>query len=148
MWSGQESCNIQATVTCFVFFSSAVQGVILMVIENWLGGPLPTKYEEIETCSLKHGYDVVADLEGTHLEPRDYTYYLLFVTVYMLVLISIYMFFFKTELRRTNAGLVTRPPRNVSFNMDKEKDVESLLTGGMAMVRAVTPRQRQLTCSF
>ena len=35
----------QATVTCFIFFSSSIQGVFLMVIENWLGYPLPEKYK-------------------------------------------------------------------------------------------------------
>merc|ERR1719282_2000621 len=39
----------QATVTCFIFFSSSVQGVFLMTIENWLGYPLPEKYKDIET---------------------------------------------------------------------------------------------------
>ena len=35
----------QATVTCFIFFSSSVQGVFLMVVENWLGYPLPPEFE-------------------------------------------------------------------------------------------------------
>ena len=35
----------QATVTCFIFFSSSLKGVFLMVIENWLGYPLPEKYK-------------------------------------------------------------------------------------------------------
>jgi len=146
----------QATVTCFVFFSSSIQGVLLMVIENWLGQPLPQEYVELETCSLRHDYGEEAGEEGheaalleggdNHLEPKDYTLYLLVVTIYMLVLISIYMFFFKTELRRTNAANYNRPPGNLSFNTNQDKDVESLLPGGMTMVRAVTPRQRLITC--
>merc|ERR1719397_1495025 len=130
----------QATVTCFIFFSSSIQGVFLMVIENWLGYPLPDKYKDIEKCTLK-GED--GESQG-QLDPKDYTYYLLFVTVYLLILILLYMFFFKTELRRTLAG--NRPRRIESVTKMEDKDVESLLPGGMAMVRVVTPRHRLITC--
>ena len=130
----------QATVTCFIFFSSSVQGVFLMTIENWLGYPLPDKYQHIETCTLT--------LEGHsgegkgHLQPKDYTYYLLFVTLYLLVLILIYMFFFKTELRRTIAGSMRR--QAVSFTRAEEKDVESLIPGEKEnnTVRAISPMRR------
>ena len=140
------SIIFQATVTCFVFFSSSLQGVILMVIENMLGGPLPEKYAHIETCSRVHGDEVVEDgVQAEHLVAKDYTHYLLFVVIYMLVLIVIYMFFFKTELRRTNAGLPRKIPKNLSFLRDPNKDVESLLPGGLTMVRAISPRQRLVT---
>jgi len=135
----------QATVTCFIFFSSSIQGVFLMVIENWLGYPLPEKYLEIEKCTISHG-EVLDGESGGHLEPKDYTYYLLFVTVYLLVLIVMYMFFFKTELRRTNAGSIRKPPRNLSFAKADDKDIESLLHGGMTVVRVVSPRKRLVTC--
>ena len=130
----------QATVTCFIFFSSSIQGVFLMVIENWLGYPLPDKYWEIEKCTLKEA--LLEGAEGSHLEPRDYTYYLLFVTVYLLVLILIYMFFFKTELRRTIAGNMYKVQAETH---GEDKDVESLLPGGMTMVRVVS-RKRLITC--
>ena len=133
----------QATVTCFIFFSSSVQGVFLMVIENWLGYPLSDKYQEKETCTVV-GSEGKRDPEGGHLQPKDYTYYLLFVTLYLLVLILLYMFFFKTELRRTLAG--NRPKRIESVTKMEDKDVESLLAGGLTMVRVVTPRQRLITC--
>ena len=131
----------QATITCFIFFSSSVQGVFLMVIENWLGYPLPEKYLEIETCTK------VESLEGSsiskgHLQPKDYTYYLLFVTLYLLILILIYMFFFKTELRRTIAGTVRR--QTASFvTRTEQKDVQSLLPGDeINAVRAISPMRR------
>ena len=130
----------QATVTCFIFFSSSIQGVFLMVIENWLGYPLPEKYQDIEKCTML-GED--GQSHG-QLDPKDYTYYLLFVTVYLLILILLYMFFFKTELRRTLAG--NRPKRIESVTKMEDKDVESLLAGGLTMVRVVTPRQRLITC--
>ena len=133
----------QATVTCFIFFSSSVQGVFLMVVENWLGYPLPDKYQDIEKCTLK-GEDAIEAGAGEHLVPRDYTYYLLFVTVYLLVLILIYMFFFKTELRRTLAGNLTKAVTTATPG-EGDKDVESLLPGGMTMVRVVS-RKRLITC--
>merc|ERR550519_3029452 len=120
----------QATVTCFIFFSSSIQGVFLMVVENWLGYPLQEKYRDIEKCTLDR-----EEGEGHGLEPKDYTYYLLFVTCYLLILILLYMFFFKTELRRTLAG--NRPRRIESVSKMEEKDVESLLAGGLTMVRVV-----------
>merc|ERR1719158_889587 len=132
----------QATVTCFVFFSSSLQGVILMVVENMLGGDLPEKYVDIETCSMVHDDDQLVEGDSQHLVAKDYTGYLLFVTFYMLVLIIIYMFFFKTELRRTNAGKTKNIVKNLSFIRDPSKDVESLLHGGMTMVRAKSPRKR------
>jgi len=128
----------QATVTCFIFFSSSVQGVFLMTIENWLGYPLPDKYKDIETCTIA---EAGQSTDGSgHLQPKDYTYYLLFVTLYLLVLILIYMFFFKTELRRTIAGSMRR--QTVSFTRAEEKDVESLLPGENNGVRAISPMRR------
>ena len=107
-----------------------------MVIEKWLGYPLPEKYYDIEKCSMKE------EIEGhSQLEPRDYTYYLLFVTVYLLVLILVYMFFFKTELRRTIAGNML----SVKKETVDDNDVESLLPGGLTMVRVVS-RKRLVTC--
>ena len=102
-------------------------------------------FKEIEKCTISHG-EVLDGESGGHLEPKDYTYYLLFVTVYLLVLIVMYMFFFKTELRRTNAGSIRKPPRNLSFAKADDKDIESLLHGGMTVVRVVSPRKRLVTC--
>ena len=133
----------QATVTCFIFFSSSVQGVFLMVIENWLGYPLPDKYKDIETCTLVDTNGMHSTDGKGHLQPKDYTYYLLFVTLYLLVLILIYMFFFKTELRRTIAGSVRR--QTVSFERTEEKDVQSLLPGETNGVRAISPMRRLMT---
>ena len=35
-----------------------------MVVENMLGGPLPEKYEHLETCSRVHGD--TEEVEGRH----------------------------------------------------------------------------------
>ena len=134
----------QATVTCFIFFSSSVQGVFLMTIENWLGYPLSEEYQEKETCTVV-GPGGQRDPEGGHLKPKDYTYYLLFVTIYLLVLILLYLFFFKTELRRTIAGSVRR--QAVSFTRTEEKDVESLIPSEEGAVRAISPMRRLISAS-
>jgi len=131
----------QATVTCFIFFSSSVQGVFLMVIENWLGFQLSDEYLEKETCTVV-GSEGKRDPEG-HLQPKDYTYYLMFVTLYLLVLILLYMFFFKTELRRTIAGSVRR--QTVSFTRTEEKDVESLIPSEEGGVRAISPMRKLIS---
>ena len=131
----------QATVTCFIFFSSSVQGVFLMVIENWLGFQLSDEYLEKETCTVV-GFEGKRDPEG-HLQPKDYTYYLMFVTLYLLVLILLYMFFFKTELRRTIAGSVRR--QTVSFTRTEEKDVESLIPSEEGGVRAISPMRKLIS---
>jgi len=131
----------QATVTCFIFLSSAIQGVILMVTENWLGDPLPEKYKAIETCSLSHAGE--GEEAGNFLEAKDYTRYLLFVIIYLIVLVIIYMFFFKTELRRTNANNRGLSAQLKSIRSDM--DFESLIPGGLAVVRA-SPRKRLITC--
>ena len=133
----------QATVTCFIFFSSSVQGVFLMVIENWLGYPLSEEYKEKETCTVV-GHQGKRDPHSM-FEPRDYTYYLLFVTLYLLVLILLYIFFFKTELRRTIAGSVRR--QAVSFTRTEEKDVESLIPSEEGAVRAISPMRRLISAT-
>lgn len=156
----------QATVTAFIFLSSSIQGVILMVTENWLGGPLPLDLQKLETCSHigteEHGLSsssisptttisttssslTTSDAGSTGhsgVEAKDYTNYLLFVAMYILFLIIIYMFFFKTEFKRTNAGLDRRAARAAPT----EKDIESLIPVGLTVVRAKSPRRRLQTC--
>ena len=118
---------------------------------TWANNKLETKAQKVargftqnlhvETCTQfeSHSGEGSSDGKG-RMDPKDYTYYLLFVTLYLLVLILIYMFFFKTELRRTIAGSVRR--QTVSFTRTAEKDVESLLPGESSAVRAISPMRR------
>ena len=85
----------QATATAFLFLSSALQGVLLMQAENMLGTPLDQEAMAIQTC--------VAEGDLGHQQPKDYSSYLNFVTIYMSVLILIFIGFFNTEMKRTNA---------------------------------------------
>ena len=84
----------QATSTALVFLSSALQGVILMLLENLLNDPLDPEAMEIQTCT-KEGHQ--------HQDPRDYSKYLNFLAVFVWVMFAIFVVFFKTEMKRSNA---------------------------------------------
>ena len=71
---------------------------------------------------MGHG---VGEEESGFLEPKDYTNYLLFVVLYVTILICMYMFFFKTELRRTNAN---------NIRLDIFSIVEATLNTGQFLV--------------
>ena len=85
----------QATGTAFLFLSSAVQGVFLMLVENGLGTPLSEEEMAVQTC-VKLG-------EEGHQQPKDYSSYLYFITAYMSTLVVVFIVFFKTELKRSLA---------------------------------------------
>ena len=78
-----------------MFLSSALQGVLLMVVENPLGYDLSPEEMEIQTC--------VENGDEGHQQPKDYSSYLNFITIYMLVLCALFMLCFKTEMKRTIA---------------------------------------------
>jgi len=85
----------QAAGTAFLFLSSAIQGVILMLAENGLGRPLTEDEMLVQSC--------VAAGESGHQQPKDYGSYLTFITVYMSSLIIVFALFFRTEMKRTLA---------------------------------------------
>ena len=60
-----------------------------------MGTPLTRSEMEIQTC-------VINPDEG-HEQPKDYSEYLHFITVYMILLILLFIIFFKTEMKRSNA---------------------------------------------
>ena len=85
----------QATPTALIFLSSSLQGVFLMEIENYLGGPLTEEEMQIQSC--------VSLTDTGHQQPKDYSNYLYFITGYMMTFVIIFMIFFGTELKRTKA---------------------------------------------
>ena len=85
----------QAIGTAFLFLSSAIQGVLLMQVEHYLGSPLSEAEMEVQSC--------VEPGEDGHQQPKNYGSYLNFITVYMIVLILIFMAFFRTDMKRTRA---------------------------------------------
>ena len=106
----------QAIGTAFIFLSSALQGVLLMYMENHLGTPFPknSKESEIQSCVSKE--------DTGHQQPKDYSNYLNFITVYMVIMSCIYMVFFKTDMKRTKADEESSKERSkIVINADLEK---------------------------
>ena len=66
-----------------------------MVVENYVGTPLSADQMLIQTCVSEH--------DGGHQQPKDYSSYLNFITVYMLLLSVLFMICFRTEMKRSNA---------------------------------------------
>ena len=74
---------MQATSTALIFLSSALQGVLLMQVENYFGTPLTDEEMKIQSC--------VADPHDAHghQQPKDYSAYLNFVAIYMVRTITV-----------------------------------------------------------
>jgi len=88
----------EAIGTAFIFLSSALQGVILMVAENHLSENLSNEEMKIQVC-----VETTDDWTKGHQQPQNYSNYLTMMTVYIISISSLFLFFFKTELKRTNA---------------------------------------------
>ena len=61
-------------------------------VEGYLGPPLSDEDMEIQTC-IEPG-------EAGHEQPKDYSNYLNFITGYMTFFILVFIFFFRTEMKR------------------------------------------------
>ena len=85
----------QAIGTAFILFSSALQGVFLMTFKNLMGSPLTQSQMEVQTC--------VIDPHDGHEQLTDYSDYLNFITVYLILFTLLFVIFFKTEMKRSNA---------------------------------------------
>ena len=83
----------------FLYLSSAVQGTVLMVIDNILVNLSPKSTPDDELMKSKAKY------YGTYLD---------FITVYMVTLSVLFMIFFKTEMKRTNADKAANLNENVT----------------------------------
>ena len=90
----------QAIGTAFIFLSSALQGVFLMEVENFLGKPLSEEAMLIQSC--------VAPDDPGHQQPKDYSTYLYVINAYMIFFIIVFIIFFKTEMKRTKADVANR----------------------------------------
>ena len=109
----------QATGTAFLFLSSAVQGCFLMMVENSFGSPLSPEEMLIQSC-VEVSADGVPD--HGHQQPKDYSTYLYFITVYMSSLVIIFICFFKTEMKRTEADKLASEEQKEKM---KKNDLES-----------------------
>ena len=92
-----------------------------MFTENLFNSHLQTEEErEIQTCTVRHKIIEVVSLiqlsnwfitltlkEGLEIgmEAKNFTSYLIYINVYMIVLILTYFFFFNTELKRSKVKI-------------------------------------------
>ena len=97
--------------------SSALQGVLLMIVENHMGTPLTESQMEVQTC--------VIDPHEGHQQPKDYSDYLNFITVYMLLLSVLFMIFFKTEMKRSNADEDSKERAKIVRDLKDQEEVGS-----------------------
>merc|ERR550532_2354900 len=90
----------ESVVTGLCYLSSAIQGSILMFTENLFNSHLQTEEErEIQTCTVRH--KIIEEGLEIGMEAKNFTSYLIYINVYMIVLILTYFFFFNTELKRS-----------------------------------------------
>merc|ERR1711971_500877 len=116
----------QAIGTAFIFLSSALQGVLLMELENHISSDLTEEKMDIQKC--------VDPSDHGHQQSKDYSNYLNFITVYMLLLGLLFMLFFKTEMKRTNADDSSKKAQIMSDpeNQGTVEETESLATAKIA----------------
>ena len=113
--------------TAFIFLSSALQGVLLMEMENHISSDLDDEKMEIQTCVSKDDHG--------HQQPKDYSAYLNFITVYMLLLGLLFMLFFKTEMKRSNADDESKEKAKIMSDPENQgsiEETESLATAKIA----------------
>lgn len=82
-----------------------------MEVENHTGGPLSEEDKLIQSC--------VAQGDSGHQQPKDYSGYLNFITIYMVLLSLLFMIFFKTDMKRTMADEDSK--ERTKNNQDIEK---------------------------
>ena len=97
-----------------------------MELENHISSDLSEEKMKIQTC--------VDPSDLGHQQPKDYSNYLNFITVYMLLLGLLFMLFFKTDMKRTNADDSSKKAQIMSDpeNQGTIEETESLATAKIA----------------
>ena len=88
-----------------------------MGVENHMGKPFSPDSPEMKTQIC-----VVSNDTEDHLMPKDYSSYLNFITVYMVSLSALFLFCFRTEMKRTNAD---------ENSKDKSLSSKKMVTDGL-----------------
>ena len=101
----------QAIGASFIFFSNCIQSVILMAIENCFGGPLSAEDLLIQTCS--------AHDDSCHQQPKDYSTFLNFMTIFLITLTLMFLIFFNTELKRSIADQGEEVKKQEAFTISR-----------------------------
>ena len=98
-----------------------------MEMENNISSDLSDDLMKIQTC--------VAEGDHGHQQPKDYSAYLNFITVYMLLLGLLFMIFFKTEMKRSNADDESKEKAKIMSDPENQgtlEETESLATAKIA----------------
>ena len=98
-----------------------------MEMENHISSDLSPEMMEIQTCVAKDDHG--------HQQPKDYSAYLNFITVYMLLLGLLFMIFFKTEMKRSNADDESKEKAKIMSDPEIQatvEETESLATAKIA----------------
>ena len=82
----------ESVVTGLCYLSSAIQGSVLMIAENFFDMPLNEREENVQTCNHSG--------EGG-LQAKNFTNYLVFINAYMICLILLFLMFFNTDFKRS-----------------------------------------------
>ena len=82
----------ESVVTGLCYLSSAIQGSVLMIAENFFDVPLNEREENVQTCNHSG--------EGG-LQAKNFTNYLVFINAYMICLILLFLMFFNTDFKRS-----------------------------------------------
>ena len=100
-----------------------------MEMENHISSDLDDEKMEIQTCVSKDDHG--------HQQPKDYSAYLNFITVYMLLLGLLFMLFFKTEMKRSNADEESKEKAKIMSDPENQgsiEETESLTTTHTAKI--------------
>jgi len=102
----------ESVVTGLCYLSSALQGVLLMFVENLFDSPLTDPVDlDIQTCRPNQLHSAGDGLG--YMEPKDYSNYIIFINVYMILLILAFFFFFRTDYKRSKMNKMSTNPEEL-----------------------------------
>ena len=103
-----------------------------MEMENHISSDLSEDKMDIQSCVAR---DADGHFDEGHQQPKDYSAYLNFITVYMLLLGLLFMIFFKTEMKRSNADDESKEKAKIMSDPEMQgtlEETESLATAKIA----------------
>ena len=104
----------ESVVTGLCYLSSAIQGSVLMLVENFFDWPLSEREKSVQTCN--HGGD-------GGLEAKNFTSYLVFINAYMICLILLFLVFFNTDFKRSQVFILSFYQRQQILPLSTAQDI-------------------------
>ena len=109
----------QTMSTALIFFSGSLQTVVLMAAETILHKPLSILEMKKQVCA--------SPSDTSHEQAKDYSPYVIFISVYGGTFITLYCILFHPEMKRSNADKIKETDCNEEGNCLAPKD-QQLLT--------------------